>query len=267
MIGLHTLYQRLQADPVAHLGRKSISLVSGYELGYDLALERWGRPSPLFRFDPQMFRSWTERRFGWPEDEFCRHGLKCFATLMSVDDASALDNYVQLFAEASSQLEEVPPRPSAAEVASQSLIEFLCFDRFRTRPAMWMGNGSSADHLWALCSGYCWAERDMNVGSSSDAQLMRKFQDWMAERYPFARGQPWNRVLNFLSLGSPQGSFDLFFEMFDMFRAGNRPEALSSTARTMVSAITQQLISQNPSADPGEAEKWAAAATKRIGTK
>ena len=252
MNDLESLHQRLKLDPATHLGRKSVRLVHAYEFGYDWARLRWGRGALPAKLDHAAFQGWAEARFGWTKDAGCRQGPMSFALLVSRDEQEAFDLYFELYDAA---CRDAGPSGLGRDDATgdkpkehETLLEFITGERCRTRPGMYFG-GPSVDALWAFCSGYFWAERDMAVGESDDRRALEGFQRWVEERYRFAKGCPWNRVLDFLVLHSPQRGWDLFFEMFSMFRAGERPDALSETARTIISNITANALRKNPHLD------------------
>jgi hypothetical protein len=252
MDDLETLHQRLKLDPRAHLGRKSVRLIHGYEFGYDFARLRWGRPPLPAKLSHCAFQDWTEARFGWTKDEGCRQNPASFALLLASDEHSAFDLYFDLYDAASRDVgRDAPANDGDAGTTQETLLEFLTGEFCRARPGMYFGS-PSLDALWAFCSGYLWAEQDMGVGASDDRTALDGFQRWVEARYSFTRGCPWNRVLHFLALHSPERGWASFFEMFAMFRAGEKPDALSETARTIISNITANVMSKHPHLDPDD---------------
>lgn len=255
MNDLESLHERLKLDPAMHLGRKSVRLIHGYEFGYESARLRWGRTPLPAKLDHAAFQNWTEARFGWTKEMGCRQNPMSFSLLLRRDEQEAFDLYFELYDAARSEIGHGTPAEKGdggtADTEREGLVEFICSERCRTRPGMYFG-GQSLDVLWAFCNGYFWAEEDLGVGESDDRKALAGFQRWVNERYPFARGCPWNRVLNFLALDSPARSWASFFERFAMFRAGERPDALSETARTIIGNITADILRKSPHLDPDD---------------
>lgn len=108
----------------------------------------------------------------------------------------------------------------------------------RERPAMYLGNDPSSEHIWSLFSGLMWACKDAGL-SGLGRTFMGDFQNWIEARFPFSRDIPWGRTLYFLSLGSASSSLRLFYEYFDFFRSGDAPDCQSATARTIIATITE----------------------------
>ncbi len=109
----------------------------------------------------------------------------------------------------------------------------------RQRPGMYLGNDASAEHLWSLISGLCWAESDAGCPGPGTA-FMTGFQSWLAARFSFARHVPWGRALVFLSLGSSSRSLTHFWEYFDFYQRVEPPDCESSAACQILGSIEKQ---------------------------
>jgi hypothetical protein len=245
MESLKRLHDRLRDDPVAHLGQKSVNLIMAYELGYELGQRRWG--VPLLRSDVSWgaMQQWVEQKFKWTAEMGCRQNAVSFALLMSVDEQSAFDFYLEMRADAAKELATVENTDTdSVQFAKTELVEFINSDQFRPRPSMWLG-GKSLDALWALCSGYIWAERDIGISASAAQYFVTQFQQWIEDRHPFAKGRPWNRILNFLALNSPDSAWSSFYDALDCFLAGQGPDSLSKRGETMLQAITRQILAND----------------------
>jgi len=96
MIDIDALHARLRADPLTHLGRKSVRLIQPYEIGYEIARARKGHsvlPDPI---EWEGFQKWVETRYGWTAEQGCRQNALGFAELLSVDECSAFDLFFEL---------------------------------------------------------------------------------------------------------------------------------------------------------------------------
>lgn len=89
---------------------------------------------------------------------------------------------------------------------------------------MYFGNDQITG-LWAMCSGFLWAERDLGVMDSSDAVNLELFQLWLDERYPIGKEQPWDKLFYFLGLDSDSGALEQFYENFEIFLEGKDHDA------------------------------------------
>jgi hypothetical protein len=249
---LKQLHDRLRDDPAAHLGRKSVHLIMAYELGYELGQRRWGAPVLRLDVGSRAMQEWVEKKFGWTAEMGCRQNAVSFASLMSVDEQSAFDFYFEMRDAAARELESAESTDTdLMQFPRSELLEFINSDHFRQRPGMWMGR-KSLDDLWALCNGYLWAEMDMGIAVSAARDFASQFQQWIEDRYPFAKGRPWNKVLDFLTLSSPDRAWASFYDALDGFLAGQKPDSLSKTGEQMLQAITRKILASDPDADADE---------------
>ena len=255
MNDVDSVYDRLRTDPLPHLGRRGVRLIIPYEFGYELGRKRLGWPLLPESLGRRGFQDWVEVRFGWTSHQGCRQNAASFAELLTADDAAAFDFYFEL--RAAAKADHVRPTADGLEGATwraegdaptpATLVDWLIDDHFRTRASMYIG-GRCLDALWAMCSGYLWAERDAGIAESADARTMAGFQAWTEARFPFAAGRPWNKVFNFLCLNDPARAWAATLEAFDAHRAGDAPDAMSDTGKTVLAAITRAVQTDNPDA-------------------
>ncbi|MFI5379817.1 MAG: hypothetical protein ACHRHE_11005 [Tepidisphaerales bacterium] len=243
---IESLQDRLRLDPISHIGRKSVHLIHAYELGYQLGRQRWAKPLLKVELNGHAFQNWAEHRFGWTAEMGCRQDVVSFSLLISVDEQSAFDTYFDLRDAARRDLGMVVDTEAESHpLPAEGLITFIANEHFRSRPGLYLGS-ASVDALWALCSGFVWAEKDVEVRDSDAQTFLVGFQRWMEERYPFATARPWNRILSFLTLGSPDRAWASFFEVLDMFRAGRSPKSFSKTGERMLEGITREILANEP---------------------
>ncbi len=253
---LDELYDRLRADPVANLGRKSVTLIYPYEWGYEMGCRRWGRAVPEDLLGA-VFQEWVMGHYGWTHEQGCRQNVPGFARLMSTDEREAFDLFFELRRQAirdsggRTSREESPPLPW------NDLIAFITDEHVRNRPTLYFGPANLVDGLWAHCSGYLWAERDAGVVDSEASRFMDGFQKWVEARFPFSRGRPWNRTSDFLGLHIREQAWSACVEMIDMYRNGSTSDSLSPTAERMLQGLTKSIMESDPRATRKKvAEKW-----------
>jgi len=258
MDSLESLHARLRLDPVAHLGRKSVRLINSYELGYEMGRARWGHPPLKSELSGDDFQQWAEQKFHWTAEMGCRQNIFSFALLFSVDEQSAFDTYFSLREAARRGLgsDAAAAEEDCFQPPKDGLLEFIRSEQFRSRPALYIGQ-PSLDALWALCSGFVWAEKDLGVECSGAQLFTNGFQTWIEARFPFSKGVSWNRTLDFLALSDPGRAWSSFYDALDAFAAGCNPDALSKTGEQMLQGITRQILASNPNASAEEiAEKF-----------
>jgi hypothetical protein len=242
---IEALYTRLQADPVAQLGRKSVCLIGPYVTGYEWARVRYGLPAFA---DPlgEPLQHWAERRFGWTAVMGCRQGICCFARLFAADEAEAFDMYFRFREQARAELGELSPCETYDGWDAKPLVEWLCDEHFRTRTGLYLE--PSVEGIWVFCNAYLAAERDLGHADSDDTRALAGFADWIGQRYPFATGRPWHKVIDFLNLHQRDRAKESFFAAFDQYRAGDPPGAMSTKAREILASITKQVLATDSNA-------------------
>lgn len=244
-----TLLFRIKDDPIAHLGRCEVDYISSYFIGYEVARRAWQQTEVPRRLDWEKFRAWQESKV-----HLCNQNLESFCRLLTDSEETAFNLFFALFETALKENEnklvdhkfEIKQIRQYDTEKKLRLIDFIRDPEFRKRPAMYFGNNGWLGSFWAMCNGFVWAEKDMGLVNSSDATTLRKFQTWLDERYPIGKGRNWGRLLDFLALHSNQGGFDQFYEEFEMFLAGEPPDASPQWIKEAVeSALKNQRKTKN----------------------
>jgi hypothetical protein len=248
MLSWSTVFERLRHDPVGLLGRKDAGLILPWLLGYESAAEAAG--IELGNWDREgRLQAWAERHYGFTKEEGCRQNAVGFAMLVSVDEAAAFDRFMDdARAAGVPENREFPCTATKADKPGPRLLALLSL--IRQRPGMYLGNGDD-QHLTALramVNGYGAAETDFGM-VHPQARLFDDFQQWLAERYPFAAGQPWDRTLMFLSLGHGKGAWKSFFEIFEMWMRDLAPGALSPVAEALAGNLIKAMSAEGPLTD------------------
>jgi len=136
-------------------------------------------------------------------------------------------------------------------------LAFISDEQVRTRPGLHFGSVDHVGGLWALCSGYLWAERDAGVADSETRRFLEGFQSWVEARFPFSRGRPWNKTVDFLGLHQREQAWKLCQELIDMYREGKTSDSLSPTAEKMLNGLTKAILESNLGATRKKvAQKW-----------
>jgi hypothetical protein len=120
------------------------------------------------------------------------------------------------------------------------LIDFILDkEGIRKRPAMYFGYDQISG-LWAMCSGFLWAEQDLGIADSSDAMNLEMFQLWIDERYPIGKGQTWNKLFYFEALGSESDALEKFYEDFEIFLEGKEANSPPKWVEVAIENINKQ---------------------------
>jgi hypothetical protein len=128
----------------------------------------------------------------------------------------------------------------ANTVKSRTLIDFILDkEGIRKRPAMYFGYDQISG-LWAMCSGFLWAEQDLGIADSSDAMNLEMFQLWIDERYPIGKGQTWNKLFYFEALGSESDALEKFYEDFEIFLEGKEANSPPKWVEVAIENINKQ---------------------------
>lgn len=90
--------------------------------------------------------------------------------------------------------------------------------------------------MWAMWSGYVWAEKDIGIEDSEDAQNFHNFQMWLDERYPFAKVRNWGKVIEFLGMGVKENAREQFYDHFELFLEGSQPDAQTRRCKEWIAA-------------------------------
>ena len=238
------LLNRIRQSPYEHLGRCSVSEIRPYFLGYGLAREFWGLSDISYRLKPEEFKEWLDGKV-----HLCRQDLQTFCLFLGENEKEAFGLFFEFYDSALAEcgieinLREKPDiqdfDQSEHEKAG-TLIKFVLDENFRRRPVLYFGNHRQVSGLWALCNGFLWAETDLGIIDSSDAINMELFQLWIEERYPMAKGKPWDKIFYFNTLHSESSAMKQFYEHFEMFLKGKRSDAPPRWVENAVESIKKR---------------------------
>lgn len=223
------LLRRCCESPDDHLAERRLTQFEAYTLGY-----RAHSAIEAEDFDDDAFTCAVKRDFrvggSWP----CNVATTGFLVAAEGEER-ALSKYLDYRARLSKPTGERDEPYSAT-----GLFEKLASKdahSLRKTPQLYFGNEPAVSHILSMISGCRWAEIDANCAPGKASAFQVLFQSWIEERFPFSRGIPWHRTLHFVSLHSSEGSLRTFFEYFDLFQSGERPESLSQSARLMLKSI------------------------------
>ncbi|NJM53462.1 MAG: hypothetical protein HC846_08775 [Blastocatellia bacterium] len=225
-----SLLERIRQSPKEHLGQRPISKISSYIMGYDFARQMWGLSAIHRRLSLDKYREWVDSKI-----HLCRQNLQSFCLLVCEDEKEAFDLFFEFqdlaLEECKADLvikEDIDAKNFNLSQATKSrtLVDFILDkEGIRKRPAMYFGNNHQLGGLWAMCSGFLWAEKDLGITDSSDAMNMELFQLWLDERYPIAKGQTWDKLFYFEALEGDKWALEQFYENFEMFLEGKNTDA------------------------------------------
>jgi hypothetical protein len=233
------LFERIREDPIEHLGGYSPELIHPYFMGYRNA-RRFHRAKPVIgRFGLLEYLDWfTENVYGG------QAGFAAFCHLLTDSDENALELFFEFREIRLKELELAP----AAEVAEKadlnddsavehiSITSLTLHETMRTKTALYFGNHSWLRGMWAMWSGYIWAERDMGIESSQDAKNFYNFQTWIDQRYQFAIARNWGKVMDFLGMGVNANAREQFYDHFELFLEGAPPDAQTKPMKEWIAA-------------------------------
>tara|TARA_R110002072_G_scaffold301279_1_gene480700 strand:+ start:1878 stop:2699 length:822 start_codon:yes stop_codon:yes gene_type:complete len=231
---------RLREDPLTHLGRVSLRALGAYEIGYSCGRSSLGLQGLPGSSYPEQHQAWIHAKIC--KDMTGEHrgrlnagnamSLTSAARLFSVDDRAAFETYLGL------RQEMIRECGAGVGFTSDARESFgVTLQRVLARPAMFFGNDYTAGELWAFCSGFRWAEVDVNSESGEVASVFAGFQTWMESRYPFASGRSWDRILDWLMLGSAAGALESFASHWEMFQGGHPFDAPDPVQAQMMRSI------------------------------
>jgi hypothetical protein len=233
------LLERAEANPEAHLGRRSLNALGAYLMGHDVGLRTYGIVDARTSIDDDVYRAWVSSRLETRKDqELSGFSLKCYAQLISGTDYEAFDTYLKLWRQAERECPNTGPVPElVAPVIREAIPLRVILKPVLERPAMYFGSNSSSHELFAFCNGFLEVENDIGVEGLENRQLLQMFQEWLDCRYPFGKGRPWGHLFYFLSLQSGEGSLGAFTGHMDMFLNGEPPDAMNPVVQEVVENV------------------------------
>jgi hypothetical protein len=248
IINYESVLYRIRENPNEHLGRRSVSDIESYFVGYELARSFWNQSEMSRRISRERFKKWFDSKV-----HLSRQNMASFCLLLAEDESQAFDLYFELYdaalEECKADLMISNQKPSLINfdesAKSKTLISFLFEAPIREKTALYFGNHRWITGLWAMCNGFLWAEKDLGIDNSSDAINMELFQHWLDERYPIAKGRTWDRLFDFLALHYQANALKEFYEHLEMFLEGDSPDETSKTIEEIVKNALDDLNKEN----------------------
>jgi len=92
IIEYESVLYRIRENPIEHLGKRSVSDIQSYFLGYELARSFWQQPELCRRISRERFKKWFDSKV-----HLSRQNMQSFCLLLTEDERQALDLYFELF--------------------------------------------------------------------------------------------------------------------------------------------------------------------------
>ena len=248
MLDIPQILSRAVADFPQHLGQRSLKRLRSYLVGYGNACCDLQIPYPYDPVDGQL-GDWVENRIKLtPEHESrlnARAGFNpySYARLISQDESHALDTFLELRELALRDL-GATPRTEAISSPSGHKNAFDLLPDMQKRPGLYLGNDWHLSNLWAYYRGYIWCEKDNGIHESETSTILTGFQEWMEQRYPFAAGITWDRILLFIKVESSRWALQSFTEHLALYLDGEVPDTMDTTMKIILSNIMDKLDKQ-----------------------
>ena len=98
---------------------------------------------------------------------------------------------------------------------------FEVLEIIRKRPGMYVGSPNSLRSLMSLVNGYALGRAECKLPLTG-ADDMDEFEKWVEKRYAYTGTMG---VCNLLieQSGADEKAFDLYFELFDLYRSQSKP--------------------------------------------
>lgn len=233
------LFERIKDNPIEHLGGYSPKLLSAYFMGYEDARRFHGHSSIAGRLGLGQLYDWFRLNA-----YAGREGPAAFCQLLTDTEEKALDLFYA-FRRLALETPEIKSVGDTSDASNQdnyagqdrlSLTSLTLHQTMRTKTAMYFGNEMWLRGMWAMWSGYIWAEEDIGIVDSKDAQNFREFQAWLDERYPFAKAPNWGKMMEFLGMGVNANALEQFYDHFELFLEGSPPEGQTKRMKEWIAA-------------------------------
>ena len=215
------LLERIKDRPLEHLGGLSPRLLDAYFIDYSEARQFHGHQEIQGTFGLFEFNRWfVSNAYAGPQ------GWASYCLLLTNTDEEALDLFFEFRRLAKASDWAVEYRfPLAPTDHKPSFLALIQSDALRKRPAMYFGNTNWIRAIWAMWSGYVWAEQDIGFKNSIDSDTFRGFQDWLKQRFGFAQDANFGKIFEFISLDIKEKALEDFFDHLELFLEGSPPEA------------------------------------------
>lgn len=215
------LLSRIESDPLEHLGASSPRLLWSYFFGYEHALSFHSHPDIEGEMGLGEFNRWfVANAYAGPQ------GWASYCELITNSSEKALELFYEFRRIAKdSNWKEDDPFAGRVRIKEVSFLELIRSDALNKRPAMYFGNSEWLSGLWAMWSGYVWAENDIGVTESVDRDTFVGFQGWLQQRFEFAQTANFGKLFDFLALDVKENALESFFDHLDLFLEGGQPDA------------------------------------------
>lgn len=240
------LLERIEADPIKHLGGYSPKLIYTYFAGYEHArnFHSWSKIGG--QLSMSQFNDWfMNNAYRGPQ------GWASFCELLTDTEEEALKLFFEfrkLAKKAVGAAGEHNDTVSGTSETKLSMIELITADAIRNRPAMYFGNSHWTTGMWAMWHGYVSAEKDMDVENSPDCIKFTGFQKWLWERHPFAKDKNWGKLFQFLGMDVNANALEQFYDHLDLFLEEESPTAHTKRFQEFLDvAVAAALKEQNKS--------------------
>ncbi len=220
-INWDNLLQRIKREPLKHLGGLSPRLLHSYFEGYSQALTFHGQPVIAGNVGLKEFNRWfMANAYSGPQ------GWASYCVLLTDTEEQALELFYEFRSIAKkAKWKDDDSFPPIALDVQMSVLDLIRSDAIRQRPAMYFGNSGWLSGIWAMWSGYVWAESDLGIGTSIDREMFVGFKDWLRKRFEFAQEANFGKLFEFLALNVKENALENFFDHLDLFLEGAPPDA------------------------------------------
>jgi len=216
----NSLFERIENDPLPHIGGFSPRLINSYFCGYEQARSFHNLPKIEGGLSLHQINRWfIDHAYKGPQ------GCASFCLLLTETESEALKLFFEFrrLAQKDKLSLETETEAVGAEDA-WSMLDLLRSEAVRNRPAMYFGNEQWIQTLWAWWNGYVEAEREAGIENSADAAAFAGFDKWMGERYSFAHGANWGKIFEFLAMSNNASAFENFSDHLELFLEGGSPK-------------------------------------------
>ncbi len=140
MPNYESLLERIKQSPYEHLGRRSVSEIGIYIIGYDLARQFWGLPNIPYSISRERYKEWVDSKV-----HLCRQNLETFCLLLTEDERQAFDLFFELHNSALEEckddliLQDLESKKLNQSTATKSrtLVDFILDEEgIKKRPAI-----------------------------------------------------------------------------------------------------------------------------------
>ena len=231
------LFERIEADPLEHLGSYSPEFLGTYFTGYGHARHVHNLADIEGRLSIFEFNRWFCETVTSASQGYAAH---CLLLTDSEEEALQLFFEFRKLALPNYPLSKEPIELKSTE--RMSALDLITHEAMRTRPAMYFGNCEWTAGIWAYWNGYVWAEKDAGFENSSDTLKFHEFQAWLDKRCPFANGARWGKLFQYLGMGVKEKAYEQLYDHLDLFLDGQPYDAPTKRMRDWMDACLKGVI-------------------------